>query len=135
MAQMVLEVDPGSFTNDDARMAWTWALTVGDGSPIRKPVSLNKRDPRFEDLAALGLLRSLARDNQEHRLGEIASWVAEEVFGGDISAALDRNNVAGWVVKVKVPPDARELFLLPLELAFIRRRLTLVHEDAEPNKL
>jgi len=121
MVQSALRLEVAELGDADH---WRFVLKEAGGAFLADhTVALDRTDPHYAGLVDLpGYLRlNNAPDtrwaDEQRLLGEIGSWVGEQVLGRTIAEKLLSRARPSAVVRVLVPPAAERLLALPLEIA------------------
>jgi hypothetical protein len=121
MVQFALRLEVAEFHDADH---WRFVLKdVGGAFLADHAVALDRTDHYYSALIDLpGYLRlHSALDthaaDERRLLGEVGSWIGEQMLGRTIAEKLLARARPSVVVRVLVPPAAERLFGLPLEIA------------------
>ena len=121
MVQSALRLEVAEFGDADH---WRFVLKEADGAFLADhSVALHRGDEHYAALVDLPDYLQLhsapdTREADEQRvLGEVGSWIGEQVLGRSIAEKLLVLAGPSVVVRVLVPPAAERLLALPLEIA------------------
>ena len=113
---------------------WSWHLSdLGGATIARSRVSIDRASSEYEGFVDLynylhwNAAPDRVRSDIDALVARVGRWVGETVLGGIGPAIASRAVNSPVVALVRIPDDARKLFTLPFELAYVADRPLALH--------